>query len=165
MVEDLHYAPDTLTRSELVAAGRVPPATNGSPPGRVLSTDKPDPPKDPLGPVPPVSPPFAEPEPVGVQCLQCGAGLHRSDQKYCSSACRSRYRRAQSDLAVTRSPDQRIDVTSEPAGVAELALRSKSAVVADPSNPFERWAALARSLPQEWTAEVSRARIVVTWNQ
>jgi hypothetical protein len=110
-----------------------------------------------------------EPEPAGAkvgECIQCGSPLHRHDQKYCSSACRSRYRRAQPDVSVTiadlgdsprPSPAQHMGVTSEPEpAVRELALRSVE-------NPFARWQVLAQTLPPDWRAELSRSAITITW--
>jgi hypothetical protein len=111
-----------------------------------------------------------QPEPAGA-CLQCGTELFRHDQKYCSSSCRSRYRRAhlvepapgvipgEPGLAEAIGTDVPITpISTDKSGTDVPADRLAVSPLA-----FDRLAAVAGMLPQGWRLEASASMVTVTW--
>jgi hypothetical protein len=115
-----------------------------------------------------------EPEPEAVQvcalegCDQAVAPARGA--KFCSEVHRRR--------ASTRRQAERERTNGSLSGSAprtdpvqhpqEIQTPTKTVGLSGPravGNPLEDWAALARSLPAGWSAELSPSRIVVTWNQ
>jgi hypothetical protein len=120
-VPDVWDQGGTYTREQLEAF-RGPLDGNGNGVGQPLPVDT------------------SDPEPVS-SCLQCGAELHRHDQKYCSSSCRSKYRRA----------------NSAPAADSEVHATPIS------PDPFERLAGVASWLPAGWRLEATAFSVTLSW--
>ena len=94
-----------------------------------------------------------ETPPVGA-CLQCQTPLHRADQKYCSGACRSRWRRAHLEPAEIRNGKEAETVT-EPGGIFPPVL----------PGPFEQLVAVAQGLPAGWRLEATADTVLLAWTR
>ena len=92
-------------------------------------------------------------EPVGA-CLQCQTPLRRADQKYCSGACRSRWRRAHLEPAEIRNGKEAETVT-EPGGIFPPVL----------PGPFEQLVAVAQGLPAGWRLEATMDTVLLAWTR
>jgi hypothetical protein len=84
-------------------------------------------------------------DPVAV-CLQCRVPLSGKQERFCSSACRSRYRRTH----------------TEP--LPQAARKSPPAVELFPTpTPFDRLVSVCAVLPQGWRLEATASSVTVTW--
>jgi hypothetical protein len=98
-------------------------------------------------------------EPVGA-CLQCQTPLRRADQKYCSGACRSRYRRAHLETAVSTKPAS----AHQPEPVALVGTATDNAIVGN-CGPFEQLVAVATGLPAGWRLEATPDTLTLVWTR